>query len=360
MTTRNQYMHNTFSVKRNHDGAWKQLIKQALDFALAYYNSDALSAGRVLDHPELIYGYRRFHPFRGVQLKLNVKFTSQRLRGKQPKTRVSKNIDLEIPLGTTEMRQMNIKDDVVHLVMPLSGKIHELRRFLNQFESACGASEQCDLLIILHDSEDLDQTVDLIEHSSYQHLIKITRRDGPFSRAVALHKGMTTFSSDDLIWFIDVDIHFDASVVDRIRENTILNTQVYFPIVFSQYDSQMVCGSDSCPVNDQSSKAGSFRFFGFGIVSLYKSDYVKCGGFDLSIRGWGKEDVDLYTKVLKSGLTAYRAPDPGITHIYHPKICDSSLNADQTTMCLNSKATSFASQPVLASLYFNLTKELVL
>lgn len=45
---------------------------------------------------------------------------------------------------------------------------------------------------------------------------------------------------------------------------------------------------------------GYWRNFGFGIVSMYKSDLELVGGFDISIQGWGKEDVDLYIKFSES------------------------------------------------------------
>ena len=39
------------------------------------------------------------------------------------------------------------------------------------------------------------------------------------------------------------------------------------------------------------SSQGSWRAYGFGMVGIYKSDFEESGGFDLSLRGWGLEDV---------------------------------------------------------------------
>ena len=38
------------------------------------------------------------------------------------------------------------------------------------------------------------------------------------------------------------------------------------------------------------------------MVCLHTRDYRSVGGFDLKIKGWGGEDVDLYTKHIKSKL----------------------------------------------------------
>lgn len=55
---------------------------------------------------------------------------------------------------------------------------------------------------------------------------------------------------------------------------------------------------NECDVFSQiNEEVGYWRSFGFGIVSMYKSDLKAVGGLDTSILGWGGEDVDLYEKV---------------------------------------------------------------
>jgi chondroitin sulfate synthase len=98
--------------------------------------------------------------------------------------------------------------------------------------------------------------------------------------------------------------------------------------------------------------SGYWRQFGFGIVCVYNSDLRRVGGFDTSIIGWGKEDVDLYEKFIKSNITIFRTVDPGLVHVFHRIECDSSLSDEQMIMCLGSKSTSISSQRVLANLIF--------
>ena len=84
----------------------------------------------------------------------------------------------------------------------------------------------------------------------------------------------------------------------------------------------------------------------------YKNDFINIGGFDLSIRGWGMEDVKLYRSYLASNLVVIRAADRGIFHTWHPKFCSRNLTQAQFLSCIKSKVKSEASQSQLGLLAF--------
>lgn len=69
---------------------------------------------------------------------------------------------------------------------------------------------------------------------------------------------------------------------------------------------------------------------------------------NVAIKGWGKEDVDLFERLLKV-VQVFRAPDPGLIHIYHESNqCDQSLSPEQRRMCEGSKLNTFGSKESLA------------
>lgn len=86
---------------------------------------------------------------------------------------------------------------------------------------------------------------------------------------------------------------------------------------------------------------------------IYKSFQV--GGFDTSIRGWGKEDVDLFDKFIAASenITIFRAVDPGLVHVFHIVECDPNLTETQLDMCKSTRASTFGEINQLSQLVYS-------
>ncbi|EHB11896.1 Chondroitin sulfate synthase 1 [Heterocephalus glaber] len=123
--------------------------------------------------------------------------------------------------------------------------------------------------------------------------------------------------------------------------------------VGSQYDPKIVY-SGKVPSDNHfafSQKTGFWRNYGFSITCIYKGDLVRMGGFDVSIQGWGLEDVDLFNNVAQEGLKMFRSQEVGVVHVHHPVFCDPNLDPKQYKMCLGSKASTYGSTQQLAEMW---------
>lgn len=324
--------------------------------------------GRVIEFKDVLYGYLRLDPLHGADYVLDLLLTYRKYRGRKMTLPVRRHAYIQQPFSRLVIRDVTRQEPdtrIVRFVLPLCGRRAAFERFLRTFHDVCLVMDDiaadpaadvgvCTLLVVQYkdsstEADDLEGTLvaEQVLGSDYdREKVEFLPGTGEFSRAAALELGASRFANDELLFFVDVDMAFDGGVVRRIRSHTHRGRSVYFPIVFSQYDPAYV-GKASPRV---APGEGYWRQFGFGIVSIYLSDLAAVGGLDVSIRGWGKEDVDLFDRVVASNLTVVRAPDPGLVHVFHPIECSPNLARSQYEMCLGSKWSSVASERTLASL----------
>lgn len=95
------------------------------------------------------------------------------------------------------------------------------------------------------------------------------------------------------------------------------------------------------------------RYFGC-LIRIFCSR-LQAGGFDTSIVGWGKEDVDLFDKFVQrnDNISIFRSVDPNLVHIFHIVDCDNSLDEARLTMCHNTRSETYGSVNQLASLIYH-------
>ncbi|XP_049531022.1 chondroitin sulfate synthase 1 isoform X2 [Anopheles darlingi] len=234
----------------------------------------------------------------------------------------------------SNLKEKENKDRVV-FILPLSGRSETFKRFLRNFEEVALRQEdqRTDLLVALYveapeSSELITQLLNLRARypGSRINYLPLT---GNFSRGVALDRAIRSSycASDDIIFFIDVDMIFTVQSIDRIRLNVIRGRQIYLPIVFSEYDPQMMGWQAETQIVMQGSMGGYtslknfalpllpenfslpyritdengyFRQFGYGLAGMYKADLQRpdLKGFSTDITGWGLEDVVFIENVI--------------------------------------------------------------
>jgi chondroitin sulfate synthase len=255
----------------------------------------------------------------------------------------------------------------IHMIVPVSGRLATLQRLLLNFDEVVMHANQSDCLnnvhlhiILMETSEDSGESMSTISEyvttfvrshrSSRIHLIEVEK--GNFTRGYARSYGASRFNDTDLLFFIDLDMIFTRALFARIRHHTIRNRQVYFPIIFSQYDPhywqtrQTSMNFSSLNLRDD---IGYWRQYGFGMLGIYKVDLAQIGNWNIEINGWGKEDVEIYDKLVQStNISVFRTIDDSLTHVFHTKDCSLRLHIDQMNMCKGTKSITLGSQRILA------------
>ncbi|XP_072889074.1 chondroitin sulfate synthase 1 [Hemitrygon akajei] len=400
-----KYLYSAFDgepPRRGMDFSQKEALNDIVMQLMEMINANAKSRGRIIDFKEIQYGYRRVNPMYGAEYVLDLLLLYKKHKGKKMTVPVRRHaylqqtfskvqfsegeeidaadlansinrisqsfsilsnplqIFLPFQLRASNVGQEKPKDQKINILVPLSGRFEMFVRFMENFERTCLISNQNVKLVILLLSSDSnpDKTKQLELTRGYQ--VKYPKAEiqvlpvlGEFSRALALHYGAAQFSNDSLLLFCDVDLIFSIDFLQRCRNNAAPGKQVYFPVIFTQFDPKIVHAGKS-PNNNNSAftkNTGFWRYYGFGISCIYKSDLVLAGGFNISIQGWGMEDVDLYNKVIQVGLKPFRSQEVGIVHIHHPIYCDPNLEPNQYKMCLASRASTYGCAQQLAELW---------
>lgn len=395
--SRSEYSLGDSNPRRRIHSDVKEGLEDITREVMASINACSRQRGRIVEERSTLYGYRRVNSY-GADTILDLLLVYRKYRGRKVTLPVRRHVYLHQHFTGLEIREtvdgvevdkerkdqrndkslqnifrggflnlnFNFEQEdpvtskIVHFVLPLSGKYDVLRRFLRNYEEICLTGEERTTLSVIlyrHKTEDsFDRTTDLIERLKYKYRganIDVVPASGAFSRAKALNLGASRLKDNDLMFFVDVDIAFTESALHRIRSNTLLGRQIYFPVVFSQYNPNTVRGDNrGGNVFAVDETSGYWRQFGFGIVSLYKQEYKTVGGFDLSIQGWGKEDVDFYEKVVKSNVKIFRTADRDLVHVYHDVECSKDLPETQWSMCMGTKADTFAGTEALSKMIY--------
>ncbi|KAL1517137.1 hypothetical protein ABEB36_000943 [Hypothenemus hampei] len=413
LISKSLYSHRDLNPRKRVGSSLKEGLSDVTREVMNLVNLYSKQRGRVIDFRDILYGYWRLDPLHGVDLILDLLLVYKKYRGQKMTVQVRRhayvqqtftgvfirevidgpqtNQDLTLLNKVISQISNNLPqllpftrttDDetVINFLLPLSGRFGTFQRFLKMYEEICVRNwEATKLFVILYRNNqspgDYEATLKLIEQTNFRinslvsgrrNIYSVTvipgAKNETFSRASALQKAINILDKTDLLLFIDVDIVFDNSFLQRIRKNTILTKSVYFPILYSLYSPKLLnIGlesysniSFSCFIGNQSdANRGFWRQFGFGIASMYKTDYESLGGFNLQITGWGTEDVTFFNNIVqKRSHKIVRSVDPGLIHVFHEVKCDSSdLDEEQRSMCLGTKASTVGSLYSLQKLF---------
>ncbi len=70
-----------------------------------------------------------------------------------------------------------------------------------------------------------------------------------------------------------------------------------------------------------------------GLMGIFKSDYIKVNGFNEDFSGWGREDSELFVRIINAGIKRKNIKFAAITyHLWHPFISRASLPANDALL----------------------------
>ena len=329
---------------------------EVIQFAIKTINDDSESKGDPVTTFQLAEGIMRNDRTHGTAYDLY-------FRSALPD--IFKRIQVFRPFGPLQsygkMETIDTSKSLINVIVPLSGRIDKFQEFINRFLNVgVRYDRKVFLTVVYFGTKDRDKLRSIIRQLDEQENFKgfkLIFTDQEFSRGAGLQKGAEVWEGGNvLMFFCDVDIYFNPEFLERCRLHSSPGEKVYYPIVFSQYNPVITYGGEAAPQLTQqmriSKDTGFWRDFGFGMSCQYRDDFFNVGGFDLTIKGWGMEDVKLYRSYLASKLTVVRAYDRGIFHSYHKKKCQRNLSDEQFVSCLQSKAVSEGSHKQMGMLAF--------
>ncbi|KAK2150845.1 hypothetical protein LSH36_386g02032 [Paralvinella palmiformis] len=342
-------------------GFKKKELTEVVTFAIDQLNEAQEEDENVFTSENFLEGIYRTEPGIGSQYELYFRDVDY----KSTTTRYKK-VSIFRPYGPLQLiskSDLHTRKDMINLILPLSGRVEKFRQFMERFVKVCiHVDKRVFLTVVYFGMDGLNDVKNIIGSVSKSYRfknIKLITLNESFSRGRGLQIGAQSWIQGDVLLFLcDVDIVFSTDFLERCRLNAKRGERVYYPIVFSLYNPQVVYSLQDVPIppeNEQliiSKDTGFWRDFGYGMTCQYRSDLLKMKGFDETIQGWGMEDVLLYRKYVKSEIMVIRATDPSIFHLWHDKYCDPKLQPDQYKGCIRSKALNEASHAQLGMLAF--------
>ncbi|KAK3875602.1 hypothetical protein Pcinc_019534 [Petrolisthes cinctipes] len=242
----------------------------------------------------------------------------------------------------------------INIVMPLEGRIDTLRLFLENLQQVIKESHlRLGLTVVYFEDgkseaarttlqEAASVTPDLVTHF-------LLLQPQQFSRSRALKEGVEQSNvTAPVVFLCDVDVLFTSTFLHRCLATPVRGKQVFFPMVFSQYNPELVYAlhgrRQPHPLQTLSvqDNEGFWRVWGHGMMCVYKSDFLAINGFNPSKTGWGGEDLNFLSKTAARRFKIVRSLDYGLFHHYHPKDC-SQAGKGQSWPCAKLRAMSEAS-----------------
>ncbi|KFV12503.1 Chondroitin sulfate glucuronyltransferase, partial [Pterocles gutturalis] len=353
------------SPKCELSGASKADVSEIIESALEQLNSRYQPLLR-FSKRQLLNGYRRFDPTRGMEYTLDLLLEVVTQKGHSHV--LAKRVSLVRPLSKVEIIPMPYVTEAtrVQLVLPLTVQdLDFVANFLDMF--AMNALDTHDnalltLLFIYHpyDAQRVSQVdvfagvkamVGELEKRYAEVKIPWISVKTEVPSQVKLMDIVSKKHPVDTLFFL-------ASVWTEINMEFLnSNWQVFFPVHFQEFNPALVYrGEQTASSSTDFLRDGHFDRHSFAEACFYNSDYMTARtklAADILDRDEVLESMEVFDVFLHySGLHLFRAVEPGLVQKYALRSCNPRLSEELYHRCVLSNLEGLASRSHLATALF--------
>lgn len=288
------YLSTDFSNVRPLNSAERLDIKNILNASAEMIESKY--DGR-LQYRNLISGYRKFDPSRGMDYKLDIVF-----RDVSTGSFLQKRIEVCKPLGKVEILPVPYvtENRRINIVLPVSVNDREMTsRFLRQYRTVClEKKDKVFLMLVLmydYNAPGKGTENDVFKDLKQQALVltKTFQRDDnrvawvsiklPLANQPAVQEALLDFAvldlalkkfaPDALVLFARPSMDIRMDYLNRVRMNTILGWQIFSPIPFTEYSPSFITDPQCSATLDIRKQCGHYDSLNVDHLSFYVKDY---------------------------------------------------------------------------------------
>ncbi|KAF4796633.1 Chondroitin sulfate glucuronyltransferase [Turdus rufiventris] len=322
---------------------------------------------------QLLNGYRRFDPTRGMEYTLDLLLEAATQKGHSHV--LAKRVSLVRPLSKVEIIPMPYVTEAtrVQLVLPLTVQdLDFVANFLDMFAMNTLDTHDNALLTLLfiyhpYDAQRVGQ-VDVFagvkamvgELEKRYAEVKIpwisVKTEVP-SQVKLMDIVSKKHPVDTLFFLASVWTEINMEFLNRCRMNAISNWQVFFPVHFQEFNPTLVYrGEQTASSNTDFLRDGHFDRHSFAEACFYNSDYMTARtklAADILDRDEVLESMEVFDVFLHySGLHLFRAVEPGLVQKYTLRSCNPRLSEELYHRCVLSNLEGLASRSHLAMALF--------
>ncbi|XP_065484445.1 chondroitin sulfate glucuronyltransferase [Caloenas nicobarica] len=360
------------SPKCELSGASKADVSEIIESALEQLNSRYQPLLR-FSKRQLLNGYRRFDPTRGMEYTLDLLLEAVTQKGHSHV--LAKRVSLVRPLSKVEIIPMPYVTEAtqVQLVLPLTVQdLDFVGNFLDMFAMNTLDTHDNALLTLLfiyhpYDAQRVSQ-VDVFagvkamvgELEKRYAEVKIpwisVKTEVP-SQVKLMDIVSKKHPVDTLFFLASVWTEINMEFLNRCRMNTISNWQVFFPVHFQEFNPALVYrGEQTASSGTDFLRDGHFDRHSFAEACFYNSDYMTARtklAADILDRDEVLESMEVFDVFLHySGLHLFRAVEPGLVQKYALRSCNPRLSEELYHRCVLSNLEGLASRSHLAMALF--------